>query len=226
MGCKTLRQLCFFQKHRGKLLVFDCTKNIFYMRRSSLPPAQQLHILIFAAHDHWEEALRQAAAAQHYALSLRQLDTPRSVLLHVVQELPHLLVVDLDGPASEVQQVLELVERTCPFVPLAGLSQRLKHELAPWQREALPTLITADPPDAWGDLLDWAVQLSQDDRCQARRVRIMQQIERNLRALEEMDSFFEEGLRLPYSFSQQTRREIASSKRYLEALREQLRRRS
>lgn len=192
-------------------------------QHSSSINATQLHILVFAKHTQWTRWLQQIDRSHPYRLLVDEVSSPKEAFLRLVSHLPHLLLIDLDCPPNEVQQVLGFAERTCPFVPTVGLYTCTHLELSEWQRNVLPGIVSQHHPEQLGEYLDWALSVKLDSADPGRRMRIMQQIEQNLRALEEMDSFFEEGSNLPDSFSQQTRQEIAQSRRYLEMLRDKLR---
>ncbi len=188
-----------------------------------VPDANQLHILVFDQGESWTGWLEDIAGKGGYKLTIEEYSSPREIFMRMVSQLPHLLLIDLNCSESEVQQVLGFVERTCSFLPMVGLHRCAHPDLMEWQRNILPGLVSWDQPDQMLSFFEWASSLKQDGHDQARRMRIMQQIEQNLQALQEMDSFFEAGSRLPTSYSQQTRKEIASSKKYLEMLREKLR---
>lgn len=196
------------------------------MPQGSPLPSLHLHILVFAPESSWRSWLANEVGPHPYVLFIEEVSTPRAVLLQIIQRLPHLLLLDLNSSSDDLQQILGFIERTCPFVPQVGLASDLGPSLGEWQRELLPAYVSREKPEEVVSCLDWAFGLKTDDAHQARKMRIMQQIDKNLKALEEMEGFFDEGSRLPNSFSQQTRKEISSSRKYLEALRNQLRKKN
>lgn len=193
----------------------------FALRR----PPHLLHAMVFSEDISWLQWLEQHSDKLGYRVGYELLPDPKSIFTRMTEVLPHLILVDLGASYAGLQQVIGFMERTCPFVPVVGLHDGASTTLLEWQRQLMPGMVSRAKPEELQHFLNWAKSQKNDDTDQARRMRIMQQIEQNLRALEEMENFFDQGAPDPDSFSRQTQKEIKLSKQYLESLQAKLRKR-
>jgi hypothetical protein len=153
--------------------------------------------------------LSEALSAKDFVVQVQQVGQPAEMIRSMVNSLPHLVLFGVDKPGAGLSAALGFIERTFPDVPVLLLSE-----------ETLPKPMAGQNVRALQPISSLAEEISrkatapQTGDQRARRLRIMQQIDKNLSAIAEMEQLLGAS-NLPV--------ELFASRRYLEQLQAMMR---
>jgi len=176
--------------------------------------AKRLNFLAVSQQEGWGKSLQRSLSNCSYSVRITRMDAFIPIQRYLLRSLPHAILLDADLNASVIIQVGEAADRISPGLPVCLIGES--------QPDGASLNCVAPPDQMDADL--WVSQIMNSGAngdSGPLKMRIMQQLNQSIEALEALDAHHRGGS--PGGYANEIRTALLASRRKLENLQDRMR---